>query len=144
MKKTPMILRTLAGLALFGALIQAVPMPRANPPVESNIPVPGDVQAILRASCYDCHSNETTWPWYSRVAPVSWLVARDVADGRRHLNFSTWNRYPPERQAKFMARIIREVRKGDMPPWFYVIKHADAKLTPERQAALEAWAGRRP
>ncbi|MDR3672177.1 MAG: heme-binding domain-containing protein [Holophaga sp.] len=128
------------GLVLVGVVIQFIPVSRTNPPVEGDIPTPPEVKAILRASCYDCHSNETVWPWYSRVAPVSWLVSSDASEGRGRFNFSTWNRYDPQRQAALRARIIREVRGGDMPPWYYTIKHTGAKLDAGQRALLEAWA----
>jgi len=129
-------------LVLAGICIQFIPVSRGNPPVELDIAAPPEVQAILRASCYDCHSNETVWPWYSRVAPVSWLVSSDTAEGRGKFNFSTWNRYPADRQAAIRTRIIREVSKGDMPPWYYTLKHTGAKLDPGQRALLEAWARR--
>lgn len=127
---------------LLGA--QFIPVPRTNPPVEQDVPAPPAVKAILRASCYDCHSNETVWPWYSRVAPVSWLVSSDTEEGRSRLNFSTWNQYTPEQQAENLAQALLQIKKGEMPPWFYTIKHTEGKLTPEKQALLEAWATARP
>jgi hypothetical protein len=75
-------------LLALGILIQLIPIRRDNPPATGSVAAPPEVMSILRRSCYDCHSNETIWPWYSRVAPVSWLVARDVHEGRRHVNFS--------------------------------------------------------
>src|SRR5450759_484008 len=83
--------RTLAGAVVVAlGAIQLIPVDRTNPPVQKEMPAPPDVQAILRRSCYDCHSNETVWLWYSKVAPISWLVSRDVRQGRRELNFSDW------------------------------------------------------
>jgi len=108
----------------------------------ADLAAPAEVKAILKASCYDCHSNETVWPWYSRVAPVSWLVSSDTAEGRGKFNFSTWNRYPADRQAAIRTRIIREVSKGDMPPWYYTLKHTGARLDAGQRALLEAWARR--
>jgi hypothetical protein len=133
------ILMAMAVLAVAGAAIQFIPVRRSNPPVEADIPAQPEVKAILRASCYDCHSNETVWPWYSGVAPVSWLVASDAAEGRGRFNFSTWNRYNPQRQAAIMVRIGHEVRGGDMPPWYYTIKHPGARLDSGQRALLEAW-----
>ena len=140
MKKSKVFLWGLATLAGVGLAIQLVPVPLANPPVLSEIGAPPEVRAILRTSCYDCHSNEIVWPWYSRVAPVSWLVASDAARGRRHLNFSVWDGYAPEIKAKKLARTVREVAKGDMPPWYYTIKHTDARLTPAQRSLLQTWA----
>ncbi len=132
--------RVLLGAVLVLAAIQFVPVNRSNPPVETEIPAPADVRAVLRRACYDCHSNETFWPWYSRVAPVSWLVARDVREGRKELNFSTWNRYETKRQSKKLKETREEVAEGEMPPWFYVINHRDAVLSAGDVALLNAWA----
>src|SRR6478672_7737844 len=96
------LLWTLTGLFVAFLAAQIVPVTRVNPPVEGDLTAPADVKAVLRRACYDCHSNETVWPWYSHVAPVSWLVADDVNKGRRHWNFSTWNHLTPDRQAKAM------------------------------------------
>jgi hypothetical protein len=136
-KKTAILL---AGLGVVLVAIQLVPVSRTNPPVEGNPTAPAEVQAILRTSCYDCHSNQTVWPWYSHVAPVSWLVASDTSEGRRHFNFSTWGRYSPEERAVILKRVVHEVHEGDMPPWYYTLKHTDAKLSPAQRATLEAWA----
>ena len=124
-------------IALLG--IQFVPVNRANPPVESEAPAPASVRAILRRSCYDCHSNETVWPWYSRIAPVSWLLARDVREGRRELNFSTWNQMTPERKAKKLNKSWKEIERGEMPMWFYLPLHPSARLSPADRNILRDW-----
>jgi hypothetical protein len=129
-------------VALVGG--QFIPVPQTNPPVELDMPAPPDVKAILKDSCYDCHSNETVWPWYGKIAPVSWLVSFDTMEGRSKLNFSTWNRYDPAQQVKKIAQSMRQVRKGEMPPWFYTIKHTEGKLPPAKLAVLEAWAAGYP
>ena len=91
--KKRVVLSAGSGLAVLGVLIQFVPTDRANPPVTREIRWDSEETALLaRGACYDCHSNETRWPLYSRVAPVSWLIARDVNRGREHLNFSVWDR----------------------------------------------------
>jgi heme-binding protein len=82
-------------------------------------------------ACYDCHSSETVWPWYSHVAPMSWLVQRDVDEGRRKLNFSEWDR--PQKEARESAKTVR---KGKMPPWFYSLIQQDARLTAAETEAL--------
>ena len=140
MKIKKWLSRTLAAASLIGVAIQFIPVVRLNPPVEANLGAPAEVQAILRAACYDCHSNETVWPWYAKVAPVSWLVASDVTEARGQFNFSTWQHYPPELQAGIRMRILREVRQGDMPPWYYALKHPQARLTPAQRLTLENWA----
>jgi hypothetical protein len=92
------------------------------------------LRTLFHRACFDCHSNETAWPWYSHVAPVSWLVQSDVDDGRRHLNFSEWDR--PQRHAK---DVDEQVKQRDMPPWFYLPMHPAAKLTEaEKQALIDA------
>lgn len=134
------------GIAILVLLvaIQFVPVADAgNPPVEAEIDAPADVRAVLRRSCYDCHSNETRWPWYSRVAPASWLVQRDVREGREHLNFSTWGRYDREERAEHVEEIAEEALEGEMPPWFYIPLHPDAQLSDADAALLERWTGAR-
>jgi hypothetical protein len=126
-------------LALFVA-IQFVPVDRSNPPVEQDVAAPTEVDAVLRRACYDCHSNETIWPWYSYIAPASWLVARDVHAGREELNFSTWNRLSTRQQVEAMHEAWEEVEEGEMPPWFYLPPHPEARITEADMAILRAWA----
>jgi len=140
--KKPRILTFGSVLILIALAIQFIPVARSNPPANADLVAPAEVKAILKTSCYDCHSNETEWPWYSRVAPVSWLVASDTLRGRRKFNFSNWNTYPSAKQAAILAHTVREIRRGAMPPWYYTIKHGEARLTPETKAVLEAWASR--
>lgn len=84
--------------------------------------------AIVERSCADCHSNNTRWPWYSRVAPVSWFVIDHVNHGRSHLNFSEWGRYTPKEQNALLHSICKEVKYGTMPLQSYLRIHTDAKL----------------
>jgi hypothetical protein len=125
------------GLAIA---IQFVPIRRDNPPVTGSVTAPAPVMSILRRSCSDCHSHDTRWPWYSHVAPVSWLVARDVHEGRRHVNFSAWSEYPPDTRQKKLLDIEDEVQKGDMPLWYYTPLHSSARLSPEDVNAVVGWA----
>jgi hypothetical protein len=127
------------GLVVFGLAIQLVPVPRDNPPVESEVPATEAVRSILRSSCYDCHSNESRWPWYAYVAPVSWLVAYDVHEAREHMNFSTWERYDTKKQAKHLEEAWEEVEEGEMPLFFYLWLHPDAKLSDSDRTALHDW-----
>jgi hypothetical protein len=129
----------LAGVLGF-ALLQVVSCTRDNPPVNADIRVSQDVKAVLQRACYDCHSNETTWPWYSRVAPMSWLVHRDVTEGRAELNFSDWESMPPAKRAKKQVKIGKEVAKGEMPLWFYTPLHPHAVLTDADKLLLQTWA----
>lgn len=127
---------------LIAVAIQFIPVDRSNPPVEQDVAAPAAVKPVLRESCYDCHSNETTWPWYSYVAPASWLVAGDVHEAREHLNFSTWNRLSPNERADVIREVWKEVRAGEMPLPFYVLAHPSAKLTTQDRTALRDWARR--
>ena len=120
--------------------IQLVPVDRSNPPVEVEVAANANVRAVLRRACYDCHSHETVWPWYSKVAPVSWLVAHDVHEGRQKLNFSTWNRYTPKQQVKKSKESWEEVAAGEMPLWYYLPVHRDAALSADDRALLRTWA----
>lgn len=133
--------RTQIGVGVLGVLVamQLVRCERSNPPVTGEIRAPADVQRVLRRSCYDCHSNETRWPWYSRVAPVSWLLHRDVSEGRKHLNFSEWTSLAVERRARKQRGAGKEVSQGDMPLWFYLPLHPDARLSSADAALLQRW-----
>jgi hypothetical protein len=131
-----------AGVVFAAALaaVQLVPVERANPPVESDIAAPDDVKEILRRSCYDCHSNETRWPWYAQVAPVSWLISSDVSEGRREVNFSVWNQFTGARRARKFKEIVEQVEGNMMPQWYYVLIHSQAKLAPRDKEVLLNWA----
>jgi hypothetical protein len=85
--------------------------------------------AVVKRACYDCHSDTTFWPWYSRVAPVSWLLAGDVKGGRAHLNFSEWGLLGPDMAKQRLRDACEEVKAGDMPLWQYRLMHSQAKLS---------------
>lgn len=116
-------------------------MKQANPNdfLQNNL-VPEEIAAKLRTSCYDCHSNETVYPWYSYVAPVSWLVKRDTNEGREHLNFSDWQTFDKADMAEAYYEIADEVGEGEMPMKIYPIMHPEAKLSKEDRQAMVAWA----
>ena len=121
-------------------MIQFIPVDQINPPILSDIPTEPEVKVVLQAVCYDCHSHETVWPWYSRIAPVSWLIAKDVHQGREKLNFSVWDDYNTQEQVKNMQKSLQEVAKGEMPPWFYSPSHRGLHLTAEDRLMLRTWA----
>src|SRR5580765_263899 len=132
--KRILLVGTIVCVGLFG-LIQLVPYGRnhSNPPVLAEPRWDSPATRVLAAkACFDCHSNLTTWPWYSNVAPVSWLIQRDVDGGRSQFNFSEWNK-PQDISAGDLADSIRG---GSMPPWFYVIAHPNAKLNAAEKLAL--------
>lgn len=130
------------GVVLIGALVlaQFVPVAQSNPPERGNPPAPAEVQAVLRRACYDCHSNETVWPWYAKVAPASLLIAHDVDEGRKELNFSLWDQYNDQRKTRKKKEIVKEVEKGDMPLWYYTPLHPDAKLSASDRELILNWA----
>jgi hypothetical protein len=99
-----------------------------------------DVARLLKTSCYNCHSNETKYPWYSYVAPVSWLVVRDVRVGRDELNFSQWQDYDQRRMLRKLDDITSEVGEGRMPMGIYTIMHPSAKLDDAQRMLIVAWA----
>jgi hypothetical protein len=137
MKRKLFTIFVIVVVLLIGA--QFIPVNRSNPPVTGQIQVPPDVSRILRTSCYDCHSNETVWPWYSYVAPVSWMVAHDVHEGRSKMNFSTWQEMSKKDQAEKVRKIWEHVSEGKMPPERYLIKHRNARLTEEDRRILHEW-----
>jgi hypothetical protein len=124
-------------------LLQFTNPARTNPPVVTDLVAtnapPAHVAALLHAACYDCHSNETKWPWYSRIAPASWLVVHDVVEGREHLNFSEWPADNPVRAAKRLENMGDEIGYGSMPPKKYTAIHADARLTDADRKELTEW-----
>ncbi|MCZ7664537.1 MAG: heme-binding domain-containing protein [Thermoleophilia bacterium] len=135
-----LIVPVLAGLLVLALAIQIVPYGRShtNPPLmrEPAWRSPQTRQIAVTA-CYDCHSNETVWPWYSLIAPVSWLVQNDVDRGRETLNFSEWQ--SGNQSEDDPAEVVRE---GEMPPWFYTITHPAARLSPSEREALAQELGR--
>jgi len=126
----------LAALVFLLVLAQFVPYGwwHQNPPVAREAPWPDEESArVARESCYSCHSNETDWPLYSYVAPMSWLVRADVEGGREQLNFSEWDEFADE--AHHAVDVIRD---GTMPPGRYTVIHRDARLSATEQDALVA------
>lgn len=129
-----MWIKILKWVGLAVVVIQFIPFGRShlNPPATKEPPWNSPAtRTLMRRACFDCHSNETVWPWYANVAPVSWLLQRDVEGGRGHLNFTEWDH--PQRHAKDVAT---EVKQGDMPPWFYLPMHPAARLTAAEKQAL--------
>jgi hypothetical protein len=123
----------LAGVALF-VLIQVLPIGRdhRNPPVVQDAPWrTSEARVVAKQACYDCHSNETTWPWYSNIAPLSWQIQRDVVEGRQKLNFSTWGQGEVE-----TGEIGEVIQKGEMPPETYLVLHPSAKLSSSEKEVL--------
>ena len=136
----------LGGLALVFLGIQFVPY--ELPVVETNNPediiqsglVSQDVAALLKKSCYDCHSNESAYPWYSHIAPSSWLVAKDIREGREELNFSNWNDYDMMEKLGLLDDISIQVGEGEMPMEIYLLMHPSSKLDDAQRQLIIEWA----
>lgn len=120
-------------------LIQVIPYGRShqNPPVvkEPAWDSP-QTRALAKRACFDCHSNETVWPWYSNIAPVSWLTQRDTNEGRQRLNYSDWQGIRSERGREGGNELAEVIQKGSMPPWYYVMIHPTAKLSDQEKQQL--------
>ncbi|RUM43608.1 MAG: cytochrome C [Hydrogenimonas sp.] len=122
--------------------IQLIPVDRSNPVTDPalEIKAPADVKAIFQRSCYDCHSNQTKWPWYSHIAPMKWFIARDVNVGRQWLNFSEWERYDEKKKQKLKEMIFMAVGMA-MPLGLYVQAHPEAKLSDKDREIIRQWTG---
>jgi hypothetical protein len=141
------VLLGMAGLAL---VIQFIRPARTNPPIdpsrtlESAVTVPPQEAKILSRACADCHSNQTIWPWYSNIAPASWLVIDHVNQGRRHMNFSAWLRPGIDDPAQYTRQKFRSacnrVKTGNMPLLSYLLLHPSARLSPVDVDAICGWA----
>ena len=135
-------------VAVVLVLIQFVRPARTNPPIDPTKTLRStgrpavEVTAILDRACRDCHSSETRWPWYSHVAPVSWLVTRDVNVGRKELSFSTWGDYDARRRARKLEEICEQVRAGEMPQFPYPLMHPEARLTDRDTQVICGWTDR--
>ena len=136
-----MLKKILIGVAGILIVIQFIPVDRSNPPAEGEIMESTELKTVLKKSCYDCHSNETVWPWYSYVAPVSWLVADDVHEGRKHLNFSNWQNIEVRKVSKAKQEIWEMVSEGEMPLSKYVLLHPEAKLSEKDKQIIKDWTG---
>jgi hypothetical protein len=140
MRRGGIIALAIAGVAIaaFG-IIQLRPVARTNPPVTGDIAAPATIEATLRRSCYDCHSNETHWRWYSAIAPVSWMVAHHVELGRKEIDFSDWNSYYPATRRRKLEWMGRALHEEVMPPFSYRLMHPGSRLRDQDRAALEQW-----
>ncbi|MBR9977186.1 MAG: heme-binding domain-containing protein [Bacteroidetes bacterium] len=137
MRKTArIVILGIAGIILGMQLFRPV---RDNPPVRADIIAPPAVKALLRPACYDCHSNETRWPWYSHVNPAGWLLAGHVRDGRDALNFSDWDTLDVRKRYLLKRDILSSVEEESMPLPSYLLLHPDARLDSEDRAVIERW-----
>lgn len=143
MTRVKIVLGVLVGLLVVAQFVQPK---RTNPAVitsrglEAHVSVPVQVSSILKRSCYDCHSSVTVWPWYSHVAPVSWLLVDDVNQGRNHINFQDWEAQENVQEAnEHLQKICKEVRDGGMPPLTYRMMHKASRLAPGDIDSICSW-----
>ena len=132
---------TVYSIIVLFVVIQFIPVNRNNPSSDENLELkaPVAVKNILLNSCYDCHSNKTNWPFYSKIAPVSWLVSSDVSNGRNRLNFSEWFTLSEQVRARKKAGMIEEIMDNEMPLALYTFIHPDSKLSDEQKQILKNW-----
>jgi len=139
--------KKIAWLSILAIIIIIQVIPTGRPEVIeqnkndllANNSIPDSVANLLKNACYDCHSNQTAYPWYAYVAPVSWLVVRDVKVGRKHMNFSEWESLSKTDKAKHLTDINDEVSMGSMPLVIYPIMHPEARLTAEERQMIVDW-----
>ena len=135
--------KSLLGLVLSAALgIQLIPVEHTNPPVKSDLSAPPEIKAVLKRSCYACHSNETLWPWYGQVAPIAWLFNAEVLEARSEMNFSTWKSYRLGERSDYFEELIEQVETGEMPPWQFRLIDPVSRLSPGEIEMLSAWAAK--
>jgi hypothetical protein len=136
----------LGALVIFLIAIEIFQPRRTNPPVvpsrslQSHVNVPPEVYSALMRSCGDCHSNQTRWPWYSRVAPFSWVIVDDVNEGRRHMNFDDWEALGGAQIGNDrLSGICKEIKEKGMPPYSYRLAHGDLRLDSKELGSICAW-----
>jgi len=134
--------RAILWLAVIAVLVAQLLRPvRSNPGVSGNLSAPAVVKDALTRACYDCHSNQTQWPWYSAVAPFSWWIHYEVDEGRRRLNFSAWTDYTsdPGTEDQKLDEVMRLIANHAMPPWYYLAMHPRVQLTSVERDAITRW-----
>lgn len=133
------------GLVALLVLIQFIPVDRSVPEYDPSQSItaltnaPESIQTTLKNACNDCHSYETTYPWYSKIAPVSWWIQDHINEGRGHLNFSIWGSYAPKKASHKMEECAEETGEGKMPMNNYTWMHPEAKLTDAQLSELISW-----
>ncbi|MCC7466398.1 MAG: heme-binding domain-containing protein [Saprospiraceae bacterium] len=141
-----MLKKILGALLIALLLIQFIRPAQDNPPTdqaqsfEQVASPPAEITSILKSACYDCHSNETVYPWYSKIAPVSWWLANHINEGREHLNFSVYGQVSAEDKGKVMEEIAEVIQKNEMPLASYTWLHPEAKLSDAQKNTLVQWA----
>lgn len=107
--------------------------------IEKHYTVPAGVLGLLKTSCYDCHSNNTVYPWYNNIQPIKWWLASHVYEGKKHLNFDEFNTYSPDKMLHKLDEVVETVSKGEMPLSSYTLIHGNAKLSDNDRKEIESW-----
>jgi hypothetical protein len=138
--------KVVLALVVILAAMQIFQPRRTNPPVlpsrsiSAHVALPQDVYSSLLRGCGDCHSDQTRWPWYSKIAPLSWVLTDDVNQGRRQMNFEDWEAQKSPKEANdHLGDICKEIQRNGMPPFSYRLLHPESKLKPEEVSSICAW-----
>jgi heme-binding protein len=143
MSKLKIILYSLGAILI---VMQFFRIDKTNPPVDPTLDMmnavqaPNEIKQIIKTSCYDCHSNESTYPWYTNVAPVSWWVKGHINEAREEMNFSEWGSFTLKRKDHKLEELVEEIDEKEMPLTSYLILHGEAKLSSEQRSQLINWA----
>ncbi len=143
--KNPRVKKILLALLGLFLLIQFIRIDRSVPEYDAErdfvliTHAPPKMEQRIRSSCYDCHSYETRYPWYSQIAPVSWFLRKHIKEGREHLNFSTWGMKKHSAQLHLLEEAYEEVLEGEMPLRGYALMHGEAKMSQAEREELAAW-----
>lgn len=132
-------------ILLILVAIQFITIDKTNPPVDDSKDFitltnpPNDLGTVIKSACYDCHSHHTKYPWYSNVAPASWLIKEHINNGRNHLNFSVWTDYKEDKKNHKIEECIDMIKSGEMPMEGYVFFHEEAEINHEQKMQLINW-----
>jgi Haem-binding domain len=129
----------LFGVTFTGLLRHPERPPANDKPLFQGAQIDEPTLALFQRACQNCHSENTQWPWYSRIPPASWMIAKDVNDGRSHVNFSNWGSYRPDKQDEFLTQIGVNVRTGRMPLPRYTLLHREAVLASHERQQIYEW-----
>jgi hypothetical protein len=129
----------LFAVTLTGLALHIEPPPAHAKPLFQGAQIDGPTLALFQRACQNCHSENTQWPWYSRIPPASWMIGKDIYEARRHVNFSKWNSYPPEEREDFLTRIGLAVRTRRMPLPRYTLLHREAVLASQERLQIYEW-----
>ena len=129
----------LCAVTLTGLALHPDRPPVHGKPLFQGAQIDGPTLALFQRACQNCHSENTQWPWYSRIPPASWMIEKDVDDARRHVNFSNWESYYPQEQEEFLTQIGSVARNGQMPLPRYTLLHREAVLASHERRQIYEW-----